>query len=329
MSSYISIITPIYNVESSLSNCLQSLLSLVYPNLEFILIDDGSTDNSGAICDNYAMRDSRIKVLHQDNKGVSAARNAGLEIATGDYIGFVDPDDWVEPDMFEVLYNSIIQYNADIVICNHFIHPDAGDVKTALSGHKGALTQENALVQLFETHRFEGFLWNKLFSASVFTSKETGKKIRFIDSVHVCEDIAFVMDCFLNSNSIFYIPEPLYHYVIHEGSAINSYGIKRESELIARQYIIDRLATVDKDLQEQARYKYVDVALGLIWMAVRTHRYDRLPVLKPEVRKYLPEYLKSSKVSVPQKVKALLLLHIPRTSLAIRNLLPRRKKQRV
>ena len=113
----ISVIVPVYKVEKYLRECVDSILAQTYTNLEIILVDDGSPDNCGKICDEYAQNDSRIKVIHQENGGLSAARNAGLDIATGKYIGFVDSDDYAELNMFEELHKRIIENNADLSIC--------------------------------------------------------------------------------------------------------------------------------------------------------------------------------------------------------------------
>lgn len=117
MEQLISIIVPVYNVEYYINRCIQSLLNQTFTNLEIILIDDGSKDRSGAICEDWARKDRRIIVVHQKNGGAGAARNAGLKIAKGKYIAFVDADDWVAPKMYETLYNLITQYSADICIC--------------------------------------------------------------------------------------------------------------------------------------------------------------------------------------------------------------------
>lgn len=111
----ISVIVPVYNAEKYLDRCVESIVAQTYKNLEIILVDDGSTDNSPAICDAWAKKDSRIRVIHKKNGGVSSARNAGLDACTGDYIGFADADDWMEPDMYEVLIGNA----KDIVRTNH------------------------------------------------------------------------------------------------------------------------------------------------------------------------------------------------------------------
>ena len=113
----ISIIVPVYNVESYLRKCLDSILAQTYRDLEILVVDDGSTDGSGAICDEYAGKDDRIKVFHTENKGLSCARNLGLDSANGDWIGFVDSDDWIELDMYEVLLRKAEKTGADVVEC--------------------------------------------------------------------------------------------------------------------------------------------------------------------------------------------------------------------
>ena len=119
MNDLISIIVPLHNVEQYLERCINSILQQTYENLEIILIDDGSTDTSGKICDEYAGRDCRIKVIHKEKAGVSAARNAGFAIATGTYIGCVDSDDWIEPDMYETMYQATQKYQVPIAFCRY------------------------------------------------------------------------------------------------------------------------------------------------------------------------------------------------------------------
>ena len=115
----ISVIVPVYNVAPYLTRCLDSIVMQTWQNLEIILVDDGSRDDSVGICDLYAARDARIRVIHKENGGLSSARNAGLDIAAGEYVGFVDSDDWIEPDMFEYLLQNAENYGADIATCGH------------------------------------------------------------------------------------------------------------------------------------------------------------------------------------------------------------------
>ena len=117
MDPIISIIVPIYNVGKYLPKCIESILNQTFKNFELILVNDGSTDNSGVVCDDYEKKDTRIKIIHKSNGGVSSARNAGLYVAKGEYIGFVDPDDYIDKNMYEKLYRLCIDNNSDIAIC--------------------------------------------------------------------------------------------------------------------------------------------------------------------------------------------------------------------
>ena len=140
----ISVIIPVYKVEKYLDRCLESIVNQTYKNLEIILIDDGSPDNCPAICDEYAQKDSRIKVIHKANGGVSSARNKGIDVATGDYIGFVDSDDWIEPDMYETLIKNAEQYNSDISRCSYVISESMSG-QTSKSQDNGTIFLEDSI----------------------------------------------------------------------------------------------------------------------------------------------------------------------------------------
>ena len=158
----ISVIVPVYKVEPYLRKCLDSIVNQTYRNLEIILVDDGSPDNCGRICDEYAERDNRIRVIHQKNGGVSSARNEGLKIASGDWIGWVDSDDWIEPDMFEYLLENAKKSKADIAVCSRkewykdrcILRKWEKDI---------LLNTEEALRQLLEDVQMQNYLWDKLW----------------------------------------------------------------------------------------------------------------------------------------------------------------------
>lgn len=144
MNDLISIIVPVYNVEKYLNKCIDSIINQTYKNIEIILVDDGSTDNSGKICDEYLLRDSRIKVIHKNNGGLSSARNEGINISSGEYIGFVDSDDWVEPNMYEEMYKKILYSNADIVDCGYWKEYENKSIKY-ISANEVKFCGENLL----------------------------------------------------------------------------------------------------------------------------------------------------------------------------------------
>jgi glycosyltransferase involved in cell wall biosynthesis len=210
MNPLISIIVPIYNVEPYLCNSLDSIIVQTYSNLEIILVDDGSTDNCGLICDEYASRDSRIKVTHKKNEGVSAARNTGLMAASGEYIGWVDPDDWCEPDMFSTLLEGLMHENAQLALCG--IDSVNGIMHTRIyAAARTTLSKEKAL-HLFcrGTNFIYEILTNKLIKKSLFD------KITF-PSVVRGEDSAVMMKLVAAAEKIVLLPEIKYYYYIRKG----------------------------------------------------------------------------------------------------------------
>lgn len=171
----ISVIVPVYKVEQYLHRCVNSILAQTYTNLEVILVDDGSPDRSGEICDEYAEIDSRIKVIHQENGGISAARNAGLDICVGDYIAFADPDDYLQANMYEKLIDVFIDKDVDISVCQwqyedlngyHVINPDKIDA--SIYGKKSS----ESFAEYFYRQNYERMsvcvVWNKLYKRYIF-----------------------------------------------------------------------------------------------------------------------------------------------------------------
>ena len=207
----ISIIVPVYKVEQYLHRCLDSIVAQTFTDWECILIDDGSPDKSGAICDEYASKDNRFKVIHQENKGVSAARNAGLEAAKGEWIGFVDSDDWIEPNMYDYLYTTSQKNHPDCVICGFF-----GQHKKRIKKMCGT---EESIIQLFNNKGFGGFSFLRLLSA------EKIQNIRFDITVKYMEDVKFFYEIFKNCKKIYWDNEPLYHYEQRNDSVTNEKGL--------------------------------------------------------------------------------------------------------
>ena len=214
-SSKISIIVPIYNLESYLDECVSSIVNQTYTNLEIILVNDGSTDRSGAICDKYKAKDERIVVIHQENQGVSVARNNGLDIAIGDYIGFVDADDWIEPDMFEVLYINMLKYNADISMCR-YKHVDQDSLKNLKKNTtlNGIDILKCYLSEYHITNIINDSVWSKLYRSSLLDN------IRFPEH-QTYEDILFTCKSIINANRLVMSPECLYNYNFRSNSIVH------------------------------------------------------------------------------------------------------------
>lgn len=240
----ISVIVPVYNVKDYLRKCLDSICSQTYRNLDIIIIDDGSTDGSGEICDEYATKDPRIKVLHKENGGQSVARNRGLDIAKGDYIAFVDSDDWLESEMYQDLYDNIVRYDADISMCSYIQHYPGRERAKRDSDKTFVWTGREAIRQLIKGKRVTSFLWDKLYRQSKFDG------LRFPEG-KIFEDAAVVYRLFARSGRVSLVEKPFYHYITRPGSTMNQKFYKAERNLIAFNVFKDRadyLYDFDKSL---------------------------------------------------------------------------------
>lgn len=217
----ISVIVPVYNVEKYLYKCIDSILGQTYKELEIILVDDGSTDNSGVICDKYEKKDNRIKVIHKKNGGLSDARNCGLDNAIGEYIAFLDSDDWVDFKYIEILYENLRDYNADISICNfRRVH----DEKELLNNHNNIILYNNieALQQIYTNKSVQAIVaWNKLYKKSIF------KKNRFPKG-KIHEDEYLIPILLYETKKIVYTDRELIYYRKTLNSIMNTkFNVKR------------------------------------------------------------------------------------------------------
>lgn len=207
----LSIIVPVYNSEKYLDRCINSILAQTFTDFEVILVDDGSIDQSGKICDKYAQKDCRIIVIHQDNRGVSAARNVGLKIAKGRYITFVDSDDYIEEEMYQKMITILENDSVDLVICGfQYIDNNNRIVKNNMSLEKGKQKLEKRELLLhtvgLRNRMYFGVLWNKVFKRSVVNGEKFEEKISFF------EDWLFLLSCYIKCNSAIIISQSFYHY---------------------------------------------------------------------------------------------------------------------
>lgn len=217
-----SIIVPVYNIEKHIRRCLDSIISQTISDFELLLIDDGSKDKSGAICDEYAVRDNRIKVFHKTNGGVSSARNMGLDNSTGKYVIFIDSDDWIEPDFISKLSSGL---DADMSVCTYILensndigHPvirdglhDRADIKLLLE--RGLIMEAQFSAP-----------WCKIFKRSIIEAYN----IRFNKNITIGEDTIFVLQYLSHIENLYYIHRKLYH-CWHSDSSLSSYGHSSEN----------------------------------------------------------------------------------------------------
>jgi len=307
----ISVITPVYNTADYLPRTIESILAQTHEAIEVLLINDGSTDDSGKICDRYAQRDNRIKVLHQNNAGVSAARNAGLNIAKGEWIGFVDSDDWIEPNMYEKLLASAIKNKKNISICGFIKHHlDGWMEKRTFENLPHIVSANDALEHVVSGQYYEGFSVNKLFFKNLF---EVGNKLQFNQNFHFCEDLVLVVQLILKaSEGIACVSDALYHYCVREGNAISTFGQHRLSEIPARKYVVELV-----NHNEIAKVQYVQSIIGMLYRAAQFGKTEYFPMLKKEARIYCKIYFSSPNVSFKQKLRSTLILISPRISFAL------------
>lgn len=222
----ISIIVPIYRVEKYLKKCVDSILVQTYKNFELILVDDGSPDNCPAICDEYAKQDDRVVVVHKKNGGLSDARNAGLDIAKGEYIGFVDSDDYISPIMYETLMNRIISDQSDLAMCKYMCIYDSGEIikkeKSDKTISKKCYSPKEFILELFMPHGVDYVVaWSKLYKKEIFN------KLRFpIGKQH--EDEFIIHSVVAQCKKISCVEDELYYYRQREGSIMTeNFNVKR------------------------------------------------------------------------------------------------------
>lgn len=212
----ISIICPVYKAEKYLHKCIESIIAQTLTDWELILVDDGSPDSSGELCDKYAIQDSRIRIIHKQNEGVSVARQTGLDAAHGEYVIHVDSDDWVEPNMLEELYKKAKQDDADIVICDYF--NNIGTKQTICRQRPSSLEPQQVLIELFQ--QLHGSCCNKLARRVCY--KQYG--IEFPRGINYCEDL-FTWVQFLSHKEVkvAYLNQAFYHYYDNPDSITRSY----------------------------------------------------------------------------------------------------------
>ena len=241
----VSIIVPVYNTEKYLNDCVGSILAQTHKNIELILIDDGSTDGSGALCDEYALSDNRVKVIHQENKGVSRARNEGIAESRGDFITFVDSDDTIDSKFVETLYNGF-NPAVDMTVCAFKCTQNqggGGNVEHKETKTK-TLTREEAIETVLYGKPFAGHSCNKMFRKSILD------KAGFDENAFVYEDLLFVIGYLLGCKNVTYYDKELYNYYLREDSA--SHGKMTEKKITA----FYALEQVEKKLTPIYKDKY-------------------------------------------------------------------------
>lgn len=262
----ISIIIPVYNCEEYVANCLDSILNQTYQNFEIIIVNDGSTDRSSEICNKYVQRDMRVSIIHQCNHGVSHARNTGLEVASGDVISFIDADDTLEPDMYELLIENMIKYDADISHCG-FNRVESGHIKPLHDTKKVCVqNSEQAINSLLRGDLFNGALWNKIFKTQIITDLTLREELK------INEDILFCFEAFRKSRQSVFADCAKYNYCVRESASacfVTPKQKQMQDGLWVSKYIYEHL--MDSPLESLAADRYLRVLATLLRYQLRSH----------------------------------------------------------
>lgn len=282
MKPLLSIIVPAFNIENYISRCLDNLINQNYKNIEIIVVNDGSTDKTGEIIEEFLKKDNRIKVVHKKNEGVSIARNIGLDIAKGNYIGFVDGDDIVDEEMFEILIKNAIEYNADISHCGYkMVFPSRIDY---YYNTEEIIIQDNyrGLEDLLKANKVEPGLCNKVYKAKLFNN------IRLNPNIKYNEDLLVNYYLFKKSTKSVFYDKCMYNYMIRKGSAATKKISKNKIEhpvLVMKE--IKNSLQKDSDLYKIAYQRYLRNLVGVC--RTKECRHDK------NIRFYIKELKKELK----------------------------------
>ena len=224
----VSVVVPVYNVAEYLSKCVKSLIAQTYKNIEIILVDDGATDQSGGICDDFQKKDERIKVIHKENGGLSSARNAGIEAATGEYIAFVDSDDFVAECYIEKLLDACITNNCKVSACAYYEYYSQDDMRFVGGENSTVKSREDAIKDIFTMkNEICVVAWNKLYAKELFENKAN----RYPEG-RIHEDVFTTYKFCAAVDRVAYINEPLYFYVQRAGSIMGQTFSRKRLQLI-------------------------------------------------------------------------------------------------
>ena len=301
----ISVIVPVYNVELYLRDCLDSLILQTYHNLEIILVDDGSPDNCPEICDEYALLDERFIVIHKENGGLSDARNAGLDIATGDYIGFVDSDDWVSPTMYEDLINTAAEYNAELVCCGYLKIEDNTVLSKRKFGVKRRASGSDIIRDILCKYNDNVVVWNKLYDAILF------KSVRFpYGELH--EDNSILCSTVGKVGIAAYTGTVGYYYRVRTGSIMNTSTFNNHMLPLIRHLSEIELfvKTYYPELCECLHCYEASISMYLLQMCYDNKTANtsvEFKSIKTRLIKNLAYYIKNTNTSNSNKIKAVLM----------------------
>lgn len=306
----VSIIVPVYKAEKTIKRCVDSLIRQTYSNIEIILVENDSPDSSGKICDSFY--DRRIVTLHSSKKGVSKARNIGLGVAKGDYLGFCDADDFYSKDYVQKILHASLATNADIVISGYYHEEEKSKFTVRSLDASQYINKNDVLKNILLTDIILGVCWNKLFKRSIIEDKY------FPEDITILEDTYFLLEAMQCASSIYYLAEPLYYYCYNPKSAVRNiktlFSEDHRDFMYVKSYnkiIHDFLLNRDDNLLIKSI-----IFEDAVWAKylIVTHQYtSERPInnLNKEIKKNRWTFIKNKDLSVKKKAKVLIMLHFP------------------
>lgn len=299
MNDLISVIVPVYKVEKYLRKCVDSICNQSYRNLEIILVDDGSPDSSGSICDEYKQKDERVIVIHKENGGSADARNAALDIMKGDYIVFVDSDDSIEPTMIEKLYRALIDTNSDLAVCNgKYVDENGREINFHKNdGKVMVFDQKQGLRELLDSRKYSNSPWAKLYRADHFDN------VRY-PLVKILEDVPTIYKLFMKAEQVVYIQETLYDYLYNPGSVTHQdFNPERMVGAHFAEEMVTEILKVYPDLKRYADRRLFDSYYAILTMINKDNEF--YPELKAKYDSLRWKIVFGVHTGIKRKIKAL------------------------
>ena len=299
----VSIIIPVYNVQDYLARCVDSVLAQTYTDLEIILVDDGSIDISGDICDEYALHDARVRVIHKENGGLSDARNAGLDVARGNYVAFIDADDYVHPSFVELLLKTINETGAQIAVSTWQELKDGDKPRKVKTKRPRCtiLTQEEAISSVFYQKKLNHSACSRIFETQLFNN------LRFPEGI-LYEDLAIIYPLLCKVEKVALINTPMYYYMHRQGSIITTMSLRRT-------HVLDHIERIEEQVTDEApqylpavRSRHLSACFNMLrlmpvdepkWQATKERCWDYIKNMR-----FL--CIKDSKVRLKNKIACLL-----------------------
>lgn len=299
----VSIIIPVYNVEEWIRECLDSILKQSVDNFEVILIDDGSTDNSGLICDEYSAQYDIINVIHKENEGVSIARNIGIEKSCGKYIAFIDPDDIIHSKYLEEMLKVISSKNTDMIIVNYT--NEKKNLESQQNNiYKKEVSSRDIIDKILDGKSYDGYLWNKMFRGDIIRDNE----IRFPENISIWEDLYFVIVYLNYIDKCIITNEVLYFYRLRSNGAVNSYNSDKVLSKIKVCELLMNLKYLNRSkINIYLEKIYVNILIEYGYLMIKEDSITKLNISL--IMKKIIKYRRAFPINVKSVVKFLIIVN--------------------